>query len=154
MNHQSARFWIRTGTICAALAVVLGAFAAHGLGDFLLKKYDGVTRVVLGQTLPGAVKYLGDFKTAAEYQMYHGLALLAVGLLSFQHPSRMLNVAGWSFLLGIILFSGSLYLLVLTGVRMLGAITPFGGLAFILGWVALAISASSPRNGTGEDVNF
>jgi len=124
----------------AALAVILGAFAAHGLDGFLLKKYAGVTKVIAGQEVPGAVKYLGDFKTAATYQMFHGLALLVVGLLSVQRQSRALQLAGWGFLVGILLFSGSLYLLVLTGVSKLGAITPFGGLAFIFGWMALAVA--------------
>src|SRR5690606_11338504 len=66
---SQARLWIRLGAVAAALAVVLGALAAHGLDGFLLKKYAGVTKVVAGQEVPGAVKYLGDFKTAATYQM-------------------------------------------------------------------------------------
>jgi len=141
MNCHSPTFQIRAGAIAAALAVVLGAFAAHGLDGFLLQKYDGVTKIVHGQEIPGAVKYMADFKTAAEYQMFHGLALLAVGLLALHRRSSALNWAGKFFLIGILLFSGSLYLLVLTGVRMLGAITPFGGVAFILGWIALCLGS-------------
>ncbi len=76
-------------------------------------------------------KYLADFRTAAEYQMTHALGMIAVGILAMRRKCRALNVAGWSFFVGTILFSGSLYVLVLSGVRALGAITPFGGVLFI-----------------------
>lgn len=138
--------WLPIGAVLAGLAVVTGAFAAHGLDDFLIEKYDGVTKEVAGETITGAVKYLGDFRTAAEYQMYHALALLAVGLLAERRRGRLLNLAGWSFLVGILLFSGSLYALVLSGVTVLGAITPLGGLAFLVGWGAL-IGATLPNAG-------
>jgi uncharacterized membrane protein YgdD (TMEM256/DUF423 family) len=138
----SSRFWICVGAIMGALSVGLGAMAAHGLDDILLKNYAGKTHTILETTVPSAQKYLGDFKTAAEYQMYHALALIFVGVLAGRTPSRTLTFAGWSFLIGILLFSGSLYVLVLTGTRWLGAITPIGGLAFMLGWGALAFFAS------------
>lgn len=135
--------WLRIGSVLAGLAVVTGAFAAHGLDKHLLAKYEGVSKTVTGQEIPGAVKYLADFKTAAMYQMYHALALLVVGLMMQQRVSRGLTVAAWSFLVGIVVFSGSLYLLVLMGPRWLGvpwgAITPIGGVAFLVGWTALAL---------------
>lgn len=134
--------WIRTGAIFAGLAVVTGAWAAHGLEKILLPKYEGETRVVVGQEIPRAVKHVNDFFTGSEYQMYHSLALIAVGLLllSGWGSPRLLNVAGWSFVVGILLFPGSLYVLVLTGKTWLGMVAPIGGTAFIVGWVALAIS--------------
>lgn len=134
----NAKCWLVTAAVLGGLAVVTGAFAAHGLDDFLLTKYADQTRTVTGQQIPAAVKYLGDFKTAAEYQMYHALALLAVGLLALHRPCRSLTVAGYGFVAGIVLFSGSLYVLVLTGVTKLGMVTPFGGLAYLVGWGALA----------------
>ncbi|MBT5020051.1 MAG: DUF423 domain-containing protein, partial [Planctomicrobium sp.] len=96
---------------------------------------------VMGVEVPAAQKYLGDFKTAAEYQMYHSLAILIVALVPLPVANRSRDIAGWSFLLGIILFSGSLYALVLTGQTKLGMITPLGGVLFIIGWIALAIAA-------------
>ncbi len=92
-----------------------------------------------------ASKALEIFETAARYQMYHALALLIVALLinqaQFIQPSLL--VAGWAFIIGILIFSGSLYALSLTDIKVLGAITPLGGVAFIIGWVALAIAAFS-----------
>lgn len=133
-----------TGAALAGLAVVTGAFAAHGLDDVLIEKYQDLPdKMIAGQPFAASYKYLQDFKTAAEYQMYHALGLLAVGLLSLRGRRRSLEVAGWSFLIGIMLFSGSLYLLVLSGVFKLGAVTPFGGVTFIVGWVALLFGARS-----------
>jgi len=155
---MSANGWLSTGAILAGLAVGSGAFAAHFLDGYFPKKYAGQERVVAGATVPASTKYLADFKTAAEYQMYHALALLVVGLLASSRPSGLLTGAGWSFLLGILLFSGSLYVLTLTGERRLGMITPIGGLFFLLGWLLLAIACcpccarqtvSSPQQLTG-----
>jgi uncharacterized membrane protein YgdD (TMEM256/DUF423 family) len=84
---------------------------------------------------------LGVFETGVRYQMYHALALLAVALMMSRVEGRFVVIAGWSFTAGILIFSGSLYALALTGVTTLGAITPIGGLAFLAGWVALAIAA-------------
>ncbi|WP_166819807.1 DUF423 domain-containing protein [Thalassoroseus pseudoceratinae] len=142
--------WSALGAVLAGLAVVTGAFAAHGLDGVLQRKYDGQSKTVLGREIPAAEKYLGDFKTAAHYQMVHALALLFVGLLSATKTSTSLQIAGWSFLVGIVVFSGSLYLLVVAGPRWLGvpwgAITPIGGVAFLVGWAALffATLAKSP----------
>ncbi|MBM7062380.1 DUF423 domain-containing protein [Pseudomonas sp. UL073] len=104
-------------------AVALGAFAAHGLKSQL------------------SADLLAVFQTGVHYQMVHALALLGVALLSLHVPGRALLLAGGLFVLGILLFSGSLYLLSLTGVRGLGIVTPFGGLAFLGGWVSLGVAA-------------
>ena len=115
--------WTRLGALSAALAVAAGAFGAHALADRL------------------GERALATFEVAARYQMYHALALLAVGLLAGRSavPSKTLNAAGWAFFIGTILFSGSLYALALTGVRKLGMITPIGGVAFLIGWVMLVV---------------
>lgn len=133
--------WIAVGAISACLAVICGAFAAHGLDQQLPKQYAGQTKELAGETISAARKYLGDFKTAAEYQMYHALGMIAVGLLARGSSASCLNLAGWSFLLGTVFFSGSLYALVLTGITKLGMITPIGGVLFIVGWVSLAVGA-------------
>ncbi|MGH8435754.1 MAG: DUF423 domain-containing protein [Pseudomonas sp.] len=103
--------------------VALGAFAAHGLKSRL------------------SAEYLAVFQTGVHYQLIHALALLAVALLSLQLPGRLLTAAGSLFALGVLLFSCSLYLLALTGIGKLGIITPFGGLAFLAGWVCLGMAA-------------
>jgi len=117
------RAWLVCGAVNGFLAVACGAFAAHGL------------RKVLSPEM------VATFETGARYQMFHALALLAVGLLAQTRPSPLLNGAGWAFTAGTILFSGSLYALPLTGLRWLGMITPFGGLAFLAGWLLLALAA-------------
>jgi uncharacterized membrane protein YgdD (TMEM256/DUF423 family) len=85
------------------------------------------------------------FETGARYHMYHALGLLAVAWAVARWPGGWASAAGWLFVAGTVLFSGSLYLLAVTGVRALGAVTPFGGLAFILGWLALAWTACGTR---------
>jgi len=118
------------GAALAALAVVAGAFGAHALRARL------------------SPPDLATFETAARYQMYHAFALMVVGLLA-DRGSLCAPHAGWLFLAGIALFSGSLYLLALTDQRWLGAVTPFGGVAFIAGWVLLALQASTDRRPPG-----
>ncbi|WP_223518005.1 DUF423 domain-containing protein [Pseudomonas sp. GL-B-19] len=103
--------------------VALGAFAAHGLKNRLTPEY------------------LAIFHTGVTYHLVHTLALLGVALLATQIPGRLITWAGASFAIGILLFSGSLYLLTLTGVSKLGIVTPFGGLAFLVGWVCLGLAA-------------
>ena len=115
--------WFATGAIAAGVAVILGAFGAHGLK---------------ARVTP---EMLVVFETGARYQMYHALALLAVAAAAGRWPSAWVTASGWLFVVGIVIFSGSLYVMTLTGARWLGAITPLGGLAFILGWAALAMSA-------------
>jgi uncharacterized membrane protein YgdD (TMEM256/DUF423 family) len=114
-----------------AAGVALGAFGAHGLRDQL--------------TGPA----LGTWQTAVQYHLVHALALLVVGLwlrLDSGAPTLPLSIAGWSFVVGVLLFSGSLYALALGGPRVLGPVTPLGGVAFIVGWLSLAWAAvrSSP----------
>lgn len=133
--------WLTIGAVLAGLAVAAGAFAAHGLDGYFSTKYAGQERKVAGVTVPAAQKYLADFKTGAEYQMYHGLALIAVGLLAGTRPSRWLTIAGSAFAGGIVFFSGFLYALTLTGESWLGKIVPIGGVLFLVGWLALAIAA-------------
>jgi uncharacterized membrane protein YgdD (TMEM256/DUF423 family) len=116
------RAWLICGAANAFVSVAAGAFAAHGLKSVL------------------SSDMLEVFRTGATYQMYHSLALLAVALLTQSNTSAWVDGAGYAFTLGIVLFSGSLYVLALTGVRALGIITPFGGLAFLAGWVFLAIA--------------
>ena len=103
--------------------VALGAFAAHGLKNRLTPEY------------------LAIFHTGVTYHLVHALALLGVALLATQIPGRLVTWAGASFAVGILLFSGSLYVLTLTGVSKLGIITPFGGLAFLSGWICLGLAA-------------
>ncbi|WP_349736413.1 DUF423 domain-containing protein [Pseudomonas jessenii] len=103
--------------------VGLGAFVAHGLKNRLTPEY------------------LTIFHTGVTYQLVHTLALLGVALLATQIPGRLLTWAGASFAIGILLFSGSLYVLTLTGISKLGIVTPFGGLAFLAGWLCLGLAA-------------
>lgn len=143
---MTGRIWLTLGAVLAGLSVAAGAFAAHGLDGYFKEKYAGAApREVAGVMIPASQKYLQDFKTGAEYQMYHALGLLAVGLMAQCRRAGALNVAGWSFLIGIALFSGCMYLLTLTGHRWLGAIVPIGGVAFLVGWVALAYAAWNTR---------
>ena len=138
----SSKLWLVSGSILAGLGVALGAFAAHGLDGVLKSVYaESDVRTIAGLTVPATWKYLQDFKTAAEYQLTHSLALLAVGLLARDGSRKSLTVAGWSFRGGIALFSSSVYVLAVTGIRILGAITPLGGVLFLIGWASLAVAA-------------
>lgn len=119
------RLFFRLGAVSGFIAVAAGAFGAHAL------------RVRL------TPDHLAVFETAARYQMYHSLGLLAVGWAVTRRPGRLVEWAGWLFVVGTVLFSGSLYALSLTGTRWLGAITPFGGAAFLGGWLCLALSAKA-----------
>ena len=122
-----SRIFLAIAAIFGGLSVGAGAFATHALRERLSERS------------------LEIFETAARYQMYHALALLLVALLISREevPQPILIVASWSFIIGILIFSGSLYALSLTNVKVLGAITPLGGAAFIAGWSALAIAAFS-----------
>lgn len=129
------RFWIITGGIFCGLSVALGALAAHGLESHFNELYGTLPpKKVATQEIAASAKYLNDFKTAAEYQMYHGLGLIAVGVLSARKQSRTFNIAGLCFLFGTLLFSGCLYVLALTATFWLGAIVPIGGVLFLVGW--------------------
>ena len=115
-----ARLFLAMGAVSGALAVMLGAFGAHGLKGKLSEEMMKV------------------FQTGVDYHFYHTLALLATGLAALHLRSGLLAAGGWAFALGIVLFSGSLYALSLSGISKLGAITPIGGLFFIMGWVLMA----------------
>jgi len=146
-----SRFWLILGALLAGSSVALGALAAHMMDDFFQKKYAATEqKQVAGFSMPASYKYLQDFKTGAEYQMYHSLALIAVGLISQTRRSLALHVAGWSFLVGIVLFSGLLYALTITGHRWLGAIVPIGGVSFLVGWVSLVIGAMAPTTAVNQ----
>ena len=125
----------------AGLAVALGAFGAHGLEDRLRAIYPTAPAPDQEKVADPVASGLKNHQTAAQYQMYHALALLAVGLAGMHGRSRWLCVAGWCFLSGVILFCGCLYALVFGAPRWLGAVVPIGGVAFIIGWVALAVAA-------------
>jgi uncharacterized membrane protein YgdD (TMEM256/DUF423 family) len=121
-----AKTFALLGSLLAALAVLLGAFGAHGLKTKL------------------APEMLVTFETGVRYHFYHALGLLAVAVLASLLPdSTPLRWSGYLLVAGIVLFSGSLYALSLTGVRGLGIITPFGGLAFIAAWLLLALAVTS-----------
>ncbi len=132
----------------AGVAVVTGAFGAHGLPAWLQDIYGSQTKMVHGEEVLAWKKYLGDFQTAAEYQMYHALGLVALGLATNLRCTKSRSIAAWSLLLGTLLFSGSLYVLVLTGQTWLGMITPIGGLLFIVGWLAFAFAVCPCGGGT------
>lgn len=117
------RLFFAIGSLSAFIAVALGAFAAHALKG----------RMDAGM--------LATFEIGVRYQMYHALALLFVGLAYLKWPGTTLAAAGWLFVAGTLIFSGSLYVLAVTGARWLGALTPIGGLALLAGWVCLAWAA-------------
>lgn len=117
------RTFFAVGAISAFIGVAAGAFGAHGLKDRL------------------SAEMLVIFETAVRYQMYHAFALLAAAWANSRFPGSITAASGWLFIIGTILFSGSLYILSLTEMRWLGAITPLGGLAFLAGWLCLAWAA-------------
>ena len=122
MNRQS-RLFLTIGAVSALFAVILGAFGSHGLEGRL------------------SADLIEIFETGNRYHFYHSFALLIVGLLARPIEGKWLRASGWCFLLGILFFSGSLYVLALSGVRILGAVTPIGGVFFIVGWALLAAAA-------------
>ena len=122
-----AKFWLISAGIFGFLSVALGAFGAHSLKN-ILDDY--------GKSI---------YEKAVLYQMFHTMALFAVGLLQHFQKQTSFSVAGWGFFIGIVLFSGSLYLLAVTGIKWLGAITPIGGIAFLFGWLGLVLSIVKMR---------
>ena len=118
------RIFLAIASALGGISVILGAFASHALKDRLSERA------------------LAIWETGTKYQMYHALALIAIALLIARFPnSRLLMVAGYAFISGVVIFSGSLYALSLSGIKWLGAITPLGGVAFIIGWACLAVAA-------------
>ena len=124
-----ARTFLALGALAMLLAVALGAFGAHALRERITPEL------------------LAVYRTGVEYHFYHALGLLAVGLASMRLPeSKWLRASGWLMAAGIVVFSGSLYGLALTGVRSLGAVTPFGGVAFLVAWALFALAVlKAPR---------
>lgn len=117
------KIFISLGAINGFLAVASGAFAAHALKDML------------------SLKMLTVFQTGVQYQMYHALALIAVGILLYLKPETLLlKLSGWSFFGGIVIFTGSLMLLALTQIKLFGMLTPVGGLLFLCGWILLLVA--------------
>jgi len=118
------RIFLMIASLLGALAVALGAFGAHALSSRLTERL------------------LANYETGVRYHFYHTLALIAVALILSRWPeSNLATTAGWLFIIGIAIFSGSLYILALTGITKLGAITPIGGVALIAGWVCLFLAA-------------
>jgi uncharacterized membrane protein YgdD (TMEM256/DUF423 family) len=117
------RNWVFIGSLSACLGVVFGAFGAHAL------------RNTLGE------KSMGVYQTGNHYQFIHALALILLGIWGSSHESSMVSNAGWCFTIGTVLFSGSLYALAITDIKILGAITPLGGLSFIAGWIFFALAS-------------
>jgi uncharacterized membrane protein YgdD (TMEM256/DUF423 family) len=122
-GKEMSRLWLGAGAINGFIAVAMGAFAAHGLKDRLA---------------PEALDWV---HTGSAYELWHALALIGVALLASRGSGKALGFAGWSFLVGCVLFSGSLYLLALSGWRDFAFVTPLGGIAFLAGWAALACHA-------------
>lgn len=117
------RTFLLAGAVAGLIAVGFGAFGAHGLR---------------GRLTP---EMLAVFETGVRYHMYHALALLLTAALMPRMPGKAMVAAGWCFVAGIVLFSGSLYVLAVTGITVLGAITPLGGVAFLAGWALLAFAS-------------
>jgi uncharacterized membrane protein YgdD (TMEM256/DUF423 family) len=132
MGDDMERKVFAAGSVLAGLGVVFGAFGAHALKASLTPKM------------------LDTFETGVRYQMYHGLGLLALAWAISRWPERRLVPAAWLLLAGTVVFSGSLYLLVLTGARWFGAITPFGGVALVAGWVLAAWRVLASRKRIAE----
>ncbi|MGO8990916.1 MAG: DUF423 domain-containing protein [bacterium] len=121
------KFWLITAAISGFLSVALGAFGAHTLKN-VLDEYGKST-----------------YEKAVLYQMFHTIALFVVGMLQHLVKDTSFSIAGWGFLIGIFLFSGSLYLLATTGIKWLGVVTPFGGVAFLFGWFWLVVTIIKGR---------
>lgn len=122
------KIFLLLGAVFALLAVIIGAFGAHGLEHIMSDE-----------------RMLSRFNTGVEYQFYHAFALIALALISLTERSRLLTLSGIAFIVGIVLFSGSLYTYVLTSNTSFGMITPIGGLAFIIGWLLMIIHAYNSK---------
>lgn len=141
MEYASAivmRLFLFLAALNGFLAVALGAFGAHGLEHSM-------------ESLPDAAQRLAWWETASRYHLTHAVVLGVVGLVADRVGGTLPRTAGYAFQLGLLLFCGSLYAMTLSGVRQLGAVTPFGGVALLVGWCSLAISALRlPRLGSAK----
>jgi len=115
--------YLMLGAISGSLVVILGAFGAHGLKDILDESSKSI------------------YNKAVLYQMFHTMGIFVLGIINKIQPEIQLSLVGWAFLFGIILFSGSLYILAITGIKSLGMITPIGGIFFIIGWILLIVKS-------------
>lgn len=134
---MKSKNWIVIGAVVALCGVALGAFGAHGLKSMLSSGDLDVSQ---------QIKLLHDWDVAARYQMYHALAILAVGIVAQRSPNRWLHAAGALFCIGVLIFSGGLYVYVLTGAKLWAMIVPIGGVAFLIGWFSFAIGAARGNN--------
>ena len=121
-DPTAGRFFVIAGSLLGALAVMVGAFGAHALSGML------------------TAEQLATFEIAVRYQMYHSIALILTGVIRHMLDVPAIRWAGMAFFSGILIFSGSLYFLVLADLRWLGAVTPIGGIAFVMGWLCLAVA--------------
>lgn len=137
--------WVAVGAIVGGLGVILGAFGAHGIEDRLIAVHGTEPKTVAGFAMPAAHKYLRDYRTGAMYHLVHAAALVGVGLAGSLRPRPLFDLAGWSFLGGVLLFSGALYALAWTGVKAFGAVAPVGGTLLIVGWGAFVAGAWGRR---------
>jgi uncharacterized membrane protein YgdD (TMEM256/DUF423 family) len=133
----NAKTWLVLGACLGGLAVALGAFGAHGLPWYFR---------TLDVAASEATRRSENWEIAARYHMYHALAIIAVGVLADRRRHSLLDAAGVAFFFGILIFSGCLYALTLTGTKILGAIVPIGGVLFIAGWVLLAVAGNQFRS--------
>jgi uncharacterized membrane protein YgdD (TMEM256/DUF423 family) len=122
------KLFLKTGAILAGLSIALGAFGAHAFNKPLIKAGN-----------------LETYETAARYQMYGALTLILVGILTDKIPHKFITWAGYAFIIGTIIFSGSLYLICVTGVKMWGAVAPIGGASLMVGWILFFVGISQKR---------
>jgi len=127
------RSWFVCGAMLAALAVVNGAFAAHGLEKRLVEMHEDDPETAFDR--------LAQYETGVRYQMYHAVGLMLLGVVGVRRATPLWALAGFGFVAGILIFSGMLYILVLFEMPKLGAVVPIGGVSFIVGWLALAAGA-------------
>lgn len=138
MNNSGRHQLLRIAAVCGALGVIIGAFGAHGLPDHLAARIDDPEVIT---------KRIAQFDTAARYHLIHAVAILALSAIPCQNVKRQ-QWCGYLFLVGTLLFSGSLYVLVATNMTWLGAITPLGGLSWIAAW--LLVASLKPETGSPE----
>ena len=131
-NLTANRRWIALGAVLAAAAVVMGAFGAHGMEDYLAQFENGARRMDV-------------WKTAAHYHIIHAVGLILVGLTPSAKP-KLINFAAWLLVIGIAIFSGLLYVYSYSDIRILGAFVPIGGVAMIAGWITFAVAAYPQRS--------
>ena len=140
MGQRDGRFEIRVGALFCGLAVLFGAFGAHALKDALPEWYGA----------EAASEKLDVWKTAVLYQLMHGFALLFVGLYVRKLESRLMTIASYAFALGVFLFSGDLYLWVLSDLSIFAMIVPLGGLSFIVGWFLIVLTTFGRKFNVGD----